>query len=939
MSAQNSPRRNWVLGLLGFIAFSAIAGVLATITVAPAVALASTGARSAIGIFDSIPEYFNLDELPERNEIYAHSSNGPVHFATVYDQNREEVPYEEISQYVLDATVAGEDRRFYEHGGIDPQGIMRAVFDNLTSGGIESGASSLTQQLVKNTFVQEAYELPTEEERRAAYEAAVDTTFDRKIKEMKIAIGLEKKWTKKEILVGYLNVAYFGMQTYGIQAAAQRYFGVNAIDLTLPQAASLIAIVQYPEQRNLGYPENFAANQDRRDYILDMMAVEGYITAAERDEAQAVPVDEAFVANGAPSQQGCRAANVYLRFVCDYVVKSVKDFEFLGATVEERKANWAHGGYKIYTTIDYDMQVTAQDLLWTWTPYDFSGMDLGSALSTVEPGTGRIRIMAQNKLFDDAAEPDNPAISTAVNFNTKMSYGSSTGKQPGSTYKLFTLLEWMNQGHGVNELVSADPATLPASAWTDSCTGSGVDYRIANFAGERGAYTVTRGTWQSVNGVFLRMATKLDLCKINQLAAAMGVERADETPLQNNPASVLGTNEVANLSMANAYATLAAVGKKCDTIIVDSYTDPAGENRPGQAQKCTQVLDRDVALTAIQVLVGNSSNGTGSDSNPYDGVPFLSKTGTTDGAVDTEVAAATTTNASVVWIGNVVGQVGQGDFWVHGVSLQYVRHEIMRTLLAELNARYGGDAWPEPSGRYLTGANKPVPNVSGLGYTYEQAKRALEALGFMVADGGGYDSDQPLNSVAAQDPAAGTPVAAGSTVYLLLSRQNMTVIPDVVGQTYQQARNTLASAGWPNSVVSPAYVCDPGYTPTGNPPGNINGLTVVAQTPGGSTLAVTGGAVTLTVNLGTGAGCAPTQVPVPNVVGQGAASAQSTISSAGLTPNIQQLQCPGPKNPVPGATLDDNDIVQSQNPGGGQANAGSTVDLTVQLQDIPAKCV
>ena len=926
-----------MLGLLGFVAFSAIAGVLATITIAPAVALASMGTRSAIGIFDSIPEYFNLEELPERNEIYAHSSSGPIHFATVYDQNREEVAYEQISQYILDATVAGEDRRFYEHGGIDPQGIMRAAIDNLVSGGIESGASSLTQQLVKNTFVQEAYELPTEEERRAAYEAAVDTTFDRKLKEMKIAIGLEKRYTKKEILTGYLNVAFFGMQAYGIQAAAQRYFGVDAADVTLSQAASLIAIVQYPEQRNLGYPENFAANQERRDYILDMMAVEGYITPAERDEAQAIPVDEAFVANGRPSEQGCRAANVYLRFVCDYVVKSVKDFEFLGSTVEERQANWARGGYKIYTTIDYDMQVVAQDQLWYWTPYDFDGMNLGSALSTVEPGTGRIRVMAQNKLFDDAAVPDNPAISTAVNFNTKMSYGSSTGKQPGSTYKIFTLLEWMNQGHGVNELVSANPATLPASAWTDSCTGTGVDYRIVNFAGERGAWTVTRGTWQSVNGVFLRMATKLDLCKINQLAAAMGVERADETPLQNNPASVLGTNEVANLSMANAYATLAAVGKKCDTIIVDSYVDPQGESHPGQTPKCSQVLDQDVALTAIEVLVGNSSSGTGSDSNPYDGVPFLSKTGTTDAAIDTAVATATTTNASVVWIGNVVGQVGQGGFWVNGVLLQYVRHEIMRTLLAELNARYGGSEWPAPSGKYLTGANKPIPNVSGLGYTFAQAKAALEALGFMVEDGGAYDSDQPLNSIAAQDPAAGTPAAVGSTVYLLLSKQNMTVIPNVVGLTYGDARNALNAANWPNSSISPGYVCDPGYSPPSSPSGGINGLPVVAQTPGGATLAITGGPVTLTVNLGTGHGCSPTQVPVPNVVGQGASTAQSNISAAGLSPNIAARHCP-PGKTDQGAPLDDSDIVQSQNPGGGNANAGSTVNLTIELQDIPAKC-
>ena len=151
------------------------------------------------------------------------------------------------------------------------QSVIRAALGNLMADDIESGSSTLTMQLVKNIFVQKALEEPTEAERDAAFEAATAPDFDRKLKEMKLAIGLEKRYTKNEILNAYLNIAFFGDNTYGIQAAAQRYYSVNAKDLTLAQAASLIAIVQYPNQRGLDDPENYAANQERRDDILDAM--------------------------------------------------------------------------------------------------------------------------------------------------------------------------------------------------------------------------------------------------------------------------------------------------------------------------------------------------------------------------------------------------------------------------------------------------------------------------------------------------------------------------------------------------------------------------------------------------------------------------------------------------------------------------------------------
>lgn len=866
MAAQDAPRRNWLAGLLGLVGIGAVAGVLVTVTVAPAVALTGIAASSAIGVFDSIPDYFELDDLPQRNVIMAHGDAGWVQVATLYDQNREEVPFTQIAPVVVDALVAGEDRRFFEHGGIDIPGVIRAALGNVTSGDIESGASTLTMQLVKQTFVQEAYNLPTEEERKAAYAEATATSFDRKIKEMKIAVSLEKKYTKKEILTAYLNIAYFGAQTYGIEAAAQRYFGIHASQLNLPQAASLIAIVQYPNARNLyidpedpeGTAERLQANADRRDgVVLNGMLNEGYITRAEYNEAIATPVDEAFVAAGQPAQQGCRTAQAEVRWFCDYVVKSVKDFAFLGDTPEDRQANWARGGYTLYTTMDYPTQVTAQQIVWNWAPNWVTEWQFGASAVTVEPGTGKVRAMVENKIFDDAFEPDNPVVSSAVNFNTNYNYGNSTGFPAGSTYKLFTLTEWLITNHGVNEVINGGEGIIPSSQWRDRCNGAGVDTEIVNDANESGSYTIRRGTEGSINGVFLRMATKMDLCDINELAAKMMASgRADGTPLQTNPTSVIGTNEVAPLSLATAYATIAAGGKTCEPIIVESWVDRDGNSHPGQTPKCSQTVDPDIAATVADVLVGNTYNGTGQLSDPGDGIPVLSKTGTSGESTHTWVAMSSTTNATIVWTGNIVGHFSMYGYYIDGIpsAIRLVRHDIMRELMGFQNARFGGGAFPAPSGKYETGGRTIVPNVSNLGLTFEQAKQALEAVGFAVTDGGDFPSDQPLGTVSTQSPAAGEAVGAGTTINLGKSLQNMTVIPNVVGQTVSGGASTLAAANYPNVTVAvscPAgFERAPGVNPTYPPNGPYGNRTVESMTPGGGTLQITNStAVTLSVTL------------------------------------------------------------------------------------------
>jgi membrane peptidoglycan carboxypeptidase len=804
MSAQKNPRRGVLSAVAGIVGFSALSGLLVTVMVAPALAVTGITASSTIGVFDSLPEFIEIGQQPERNEIWATytgegNTNGKYQIATIYDQNRQEVPYDQISKFVLDATVDGEDARFFEHGGVDVASVVRAAVDNVVSSGVESGASTLSMQLVKNIFVQQALELPTEEERDAAYAKATATSFDRKLSEMKLAISLEKKYTKKEILVAYLNIANFGNATYGIQAAAQRYYSVNASDLTLDQAASLIAIVQYPNQRNLGDPENFSANKDRRDFILDRMLDAGDITQAEHDEAQAVPVDETTI-KPKESQNGCIAANKYARWFCDYVVKSVKDFTFLGNTEEEREANWKRGGYKLYTTLDLDIQIPVQDAVWTFAPNSETAFSLGSAVDTVQPGTGRVLVMAENMVFNDTLEGGGPGTS-AVNYNTSYHYGGSSGIQPGSTYKLFTLLEWLIKGKGTEERVNATANQKEPFSAYKACgevSGSGT-FPFKNNAGESGIYTVRDGTVNSVNGVFFSMAKQLDLCDIRDVAASLGVERADGAPLEVNPTSIIGTNTVTPLSMASAYAGVAALGKWCKPIIVDSFVDPDGVTKPAQTPECKQAIAPNIAATAIDVMKGVMTSGNQVYGNPEDGIPLFGKTGTTDSGNQTWVASGTTSGASVVWVGNSIGDFNILDAGYAGVDGILLRHYISLALVTALDNKYGGNEWPGPDPALVTGGGLAVPDGL-IGLSPESAKSLLEGLGFMYADGGPIDSEVPAGKVAGTDPPAGSNSAKGATITVYTSKGNKVAFPDVVfdgeSNVYATALGDLTAAGY-----------------------------------------------------------------------------------------------------------------------------------------------
>lgn len=699
---RGSRVRSAVVGVAGLLSFSILAGFISAIAIAPVIGVTGVTAASTIGIFDDLPEFIELNRLSERNTLYAQYTgdgnvNGYIPIATIYDQNREAVDISDISQFALDAAVDGEDRRFFTHGGVDTTSVVRAVMANLGSSDVESGASTLSMQLVKNIYVQQALEQPTEETRREAYNAATATSFDRKLKEMKLAIGLEKRYTKDEILAAYLNISFFGDNTYGIQTAAQRYYSVDAKDLTLAQAASLIAIVQYPGIRGLDKPENYEENQKRRDVILWSMYDVGSITKMQLQDALRTPVDETTL-KPSPLANGCSAANDYAKWFCDYFVRNVDQFAALGATAAEREENFKKGGYSFYTTLDMDVQINAQNQVWNWAPYQETSFALGGTAVSVEVGTGRVLIMAENKIFNDTLDGGGSGAS-AVNFNTNYENGGSSGFQSGSTYKLFTLVAWLQAGFKLGASVNGAARTEQQSKFKDTCPdggGWGGPYPFKNDGGGGGGMSVLSATAASVNGAYISMALKLDMCNIRGAAEALGVERADGNHLQTNPSSVLGTNEITPLSLVGAYAAIAAQGVVCKPIILDRVVGPSGEDLPGQSPECHQAIEPRIANTAAFALAGVVNGGTGAASNPRDGVPLIGKTGTTDSAAQTWIVTSTTRVATAVWVGNIVGARNLSNYGWNGVAGNQLRHQIMRATLAQIDAKYGGGGFPGP---------------------------------------------------------------------------------------------------------------------------------------------------------------------------------------------------------------------------------------------------
>ncbi|GAA3599879.1 transglycosylase domain-containing protein [Klugiella xanthotipulae] len=828
-------------GVLGVVAMSAVAGVLVSASVLPVVAVTSSATDTAISVFDNLPEILKIEDLAQPSNLYAKQGDENVRIATFYVQDRVEVGWDEISQYAKDAAIATEDPRFYEHGGVDMISMSRAMLTNTFSSAQTSGASTITMQYVKNVLVQEAEAKLNKEERDAAYDEATSQTPDRKLKEMKLAVEVEKKYSKDQILQGYLNIALFGRTIYGIEAAASYYFNVSAKDLTLPQAASLIATVNNPAKLQIDKAENIPANKGRRDMILGDMLKHTKITQAEYDEAIATEV----VPDIHVKQSGCSVAGP-LAFFCDYVSRAIRHDESFGNTPEERWFKFRRGGLNIYTSIDLDVQGAAQTAMAANVAAQMEGIDVGSAAITVENGTGRILAMTQNKPYNDDPEVlnANPGAYTAVNYNTDVDYGGSSGFQVGSTYKAFTLAEWIRTGHSVRDSVDTTPGAVNQAQFKASCKPGGVadygSFKFDNATRAKGVKTVLEATAQSINGGFVSMAKKMDLCDITKMATDLGVHRAaynnaGTNKLVNNLSSVYGgTDEIAPLTMALAYSAFGSDGKVCEPNAIDSITNSAGKEVPFTKGSCRQGIEPRVAAGVAYALQYSVTNGLARSAalSSY-GIPHFAKTGTTNNYWDNWVIGGSSKATTAIWVGNATGKVDTRRY----PGLETSKNRMFRAIMDVADVKFGGEQFATADSKALNVKTTAVPDTTGL--EFDKAQALLTNLGFTVADGGEDDSEQPAGMVARTDPAAGSALSDGSAVTIFRSNGSMKNIPAVSG-TYKDAVQTLRTNGFATVQAQ----CD---NTSDKVPANRNDRTVTGTSPAAGTAAKETNSVTIII--------------------------------------------------------------------------------------------
>ena len=420
--------------LLVFLAVSLLGGLLVAGLAIPTVSLVADTSRGTADLLSGLPVELETPPLAERSRLVNADGSTLTYF---YDENRYYVPLDKIAPIMQQAQVAIEDHRFYEHGPIDVQGTLRALVS--TSQGVTQGASSISQQYVRLVLVESA-ERSGDALARAK---ATENTVARKIRELRFAMALERRFNKDEILERYLNISYYGDGAYGVEAAARHYFGVPAAKLNLAQAAMLAGLVRNPVTTNpVKYPQ---VALERRNNVIDRMVELKVVTKAEGEAAKAEPFDKDKV-----TQNKLDCGNARYPFICDYAKRVLlTQATSLGATQEERANRLYRGGLTIKLTVDPKIQKQAEKTIADFVdPRD----PVVSVITMLEPSTGKIVSMAQSrpKMGDNKdGKKDKWRGETYYNYAVNHAMGGADGFQGGSTFKAFTAYSVLANNEGI----------------------------------------------------------------------------------------------------------------------------------------------------------------------------------------------------------------------------------------------------------------------------------------------------------------------------------------------------------------------------------------------------------------------------------------------------------------------------------------------------------
>ncbi|WP_395400620.1 transglycosylase domain-containing protein [Arthrobacter sp. UC242_113] len=644
--------------MLGFVVLSCLCGALVAAYFVPQIAAAGVAVSSSMNFYNGLPSELAVRPPAQTTRIL--TSDGKL-IASFYEENRVRVPLKQMSPYIKDAVVAIEDSRFYDHSGVDPVGVLRALLSNV-AGGDRQGASTLTQQYVTNV----ANEAKITSGREDEVVLSGEKTVGDKVREMKLAIELEKKFTKDQILEGYLNIVFFNRSAYGIEAAAQQFYSVSASKLSLPQAAMLAGLVNSPSLYDpISNPEN---SLKRRNLVLDAMLAQEKITKKQHDDAAATGLGLKIRS----SKQGCAAAAIAPYF-CDYVSHLILNNRAYGADTDAREQKLFRGGLTITTTLDSRLQTAAQSQVDS-TAGSNPGK-WGASLLTVQPGTGKILAMAQNTSF----LPEPGKFDTQLNFNVdaKDANGNDLngagGFQPGSTMKPFTFAEWLHQGRKITEEVDASRREYPLGfGWRDSCAkvvgGYSSRQRAAGLeaaddlqnasAGYYRRMPANYGLYNSINTATFAEVAQLDICGIDKMVAAVGLRSGlDGSEINMHQlGNILGGTAVSPLSMATAFATFAADGRYCAPIAIQRVTDFNGRALASQQPACRAAVEPQIARGVNSVLQDVLKKGSGVYINPkvHSKVPVAAKTGTNNSNGATWVLGYTSGLATASFFGDAL---------------------------------------------------------------------------------------------------------------------------------------------------------------------------------------------------------------------------------------------------------------------------------------------
>ncbi|MET4001720.1 membrane peptidoglycan carboxypeptidase [Arthrobacter sp. UYCu511] len=635
-----------------FFAICALAGTLVAVMFVPGAAIATTAMRGAEDFITNAPAALDMAAPPQATTILA--SDGST-IATLYAQDRQIVDLKAMSPFIRDGIVSIEDARFYEHGGVDPTGILRALVATVNGG--RQGASTITQQYVNNMLIEQLVADGKTDEAKFGLEK----TMADKVNEMRLAISLEKTMSKDQILAGYLNIIYFGNGAYGIEAAAKLYFNSTAANLTLPQAAALAGVVNNPSYYDpITEPEHLV---DRRNDVLGKMLVQGKISQKDHDAAVKTPL----TLHITRSAQGCTAATMAPYF-CDYVQQLILNDKTFGATEEARTKLLYQGGLSIKTTLEPALQKVAQEQV-NNTISAADPLQRGAAVVSVQPGTGKVLTMAQNTVYNPAAAPGNYMGNFAlpVNDASGQPLHGAGGFAIGSTFKPFVFAEWLNSGHSmmtsINGAVQEYPVGYP---WKNSCgttTGSydpsvpGQSLLPNDGPNDYHSMTAYLGLAISINTVTFQTATALDFCNIQKMATAAGVKDGHTNkPYDLSEISALiGTHDVAPIDMATAFATFANDGVRCSPVALISVTDAAGTKYPVPGADCKRAMTSEVAAGVTHALNYMLTNGSGYAIPLNNKDSSFAKTGTTDGNIQTWTVGGNSGVSTAAWFGSYQG--------------------------------------------------------------------------------------------------------------------------------------------------------------------------------------------------------------------------------------------------------------------------------------------